>query len=130
MAAQHAEWFGDRVHSSEKLSVQRYIRHWWCVQKIELPTSQKRLNKSRLFPYCQNPSPIQSAIFLLFKSYVIYNPTLIPLLSLQDRNNVFYVIIEFLIYMKTNNAGLLEGVNLGRSGINLLRVIEEQQMQI
>ncbi|KAJ6640637.1 Transmembrane protein [Pseudolycoriella hygida] len=46
----------------------------------------------------------------------------------HDRNNIFYVIIEFLIYMKTNNAGLLEGVNLGRSGLNLLRVIEEQQM--
>lgn len=32
------------------------------------------------------------------------------------------------MYMKSNNAGLLEGVNLGRSGINLLRVIDEQQM--
>lgn len=51
------------------------------------------------------------------------------LLHFQDRNNVFYVIIEFLIYMKSNNAGLLEGVNLGRSGINLLRVIDEQPMQ-
>ncbi|KAG4066219.1 hypothetical protein HA402_000443 [Bradysia odoriphaga] len=49
--------------------------------------------------------------------------------SVHDRNNVFYVIIEFLMYMKSNNAGLLEGVNLGRSGINILRVIDEQPMQ-
>lgn len=42
-----------------------------------------------------------------------------------DRNNLFYVIIQFLIYMKTNHEGLLEGVNLGKSGINILCVIED-----
>lgn len=42
-----------------------------------------------------------------------------------DRNNLFYVIIQFLIYMKTHHEGSLEGVNLGRSGINILCVIED-----
>ncbi|XP_054735214.1 transmembrane protein 209-like [Anastrepha obliqua] len=41
-----------------------------------------------------------------------------------DRNNLFYVIIQFLIYMKTHQEGALEGVNLGKSGINILCVIE------
>ncbi|XP_067646124.1 transmembrane protein 209 isoform X2 [Eurosta solidaginis] len=41
-----------------------------------------------------------------------------------DRNNLFYVIIQFLIYMKTHQEGSLEGVNLGKSGINILCVIE------
>lgn len=43
----------------------------------------------------------------------------------QDRNNLFCVIIQFLIYMKERNAGLLDGVNLGRSGLNILGVIED-----
>lgn len=43
----------------------------------------------------------------------------------QERNNIFYVIIEFLIYMKMHNESMLEGVNLGRSGINLMKVIGE-----
>lgn len=41
-------------------------------------------------------------------------------MGLQDRNNLFYVIVEFLVYMRTHNEGMLESVNLGRSGINLL----------
>lgn len=45
--------------------------------------------------------------------------------SFQDRNNLFCVIIHFLIHMKKNNASLLEGVNLGRSGLNILCVIED-----
>ena len=51
--------------------------------------------------------------------------TLLSYFFVQERNNIFYVIIEFLIYMKTHNEGMLEGVNLGRSGINLLKVIGE-----
>lgn len=43
--------------------------------------------------------------------------------SVHDRNNLFYVIVEFLVYMRQHNEGMLESVNLGRSGINLLRVI-------
>lgn len=42
-----------------------------------------------------------------------------------DRNNLFYVIIQFLFHMKNNHGGLLEGVNLGKSGINILCVIED-----
>ena len=41
-----------------------------------------------------------------------------------DRNNLFYVIIQFLMYMKTHHESALEGVNLGRSGINIMCVIE------
>uniref|UniRef100_A0A182N9A0 Transmembrane protein 209 n=1 Tax=Anopheles dirus TaxID=7168 RepID=A0A182N9A0_9DIPT len=42
-----------------------------------------------------------------------------------DRNNLFYVIIQFLIYMKTHHECSLEGINLGRSGINILCCIED-----
>lgn len=42
-----------------------------------------------------------------------------------DRNNLFYVIIQFLLYMKTHNESSLEGINLGRSGINILCCIED-----
>ncbi|XP_055605451.1 transmembrane protein 209 isoform X2 [Uranotaenia lowii] len=43
----------------------------------------------------------------------------------HDRNNLFYVIIQFLIYMKTHHEGLVEGINLGKSGINVLCVVED-----
>lgn len=42
----------------------------------------------------------------------------------HDRNNLFCVIIHFLIQMKEFNSGLLDGVNLGKSGLNILGVIE------
>uniref|UniRef100_A0A182Q460 Transmembrane protein 209 n=1 Tax=Anopheles farauti TaxID=69004 RepID=A0A182Q460_9DIPT len=42
-----------------------------------------------------------------------------------DRNNLFYVIIQFLIYMKSHHECSLEGINLGRSGINILCCIED-----
>lgn len=38
-----------------------------------------------------------------------------------DRNNLFYVIIQFLIHLSTN--GWLESVNLGKSGINILNIL-------
>ncbi|XP_022215445.1 transmembrane protein 209 [Drosophila obscura] len=41
-----------------------------------------------------------------------------------DRNNFFYVIIQFLIYMRQQQESALEGVNLGKSGINIMCVIE------
>lgn len=43
----------------------------------------------------------------------------------NDRNNLFYVIIQFLIYMRTHQESALEGVNLGRSGINIMCVIDD-----
>lgn len=43
--------------------------------------------------------------------------------SSYDRNNLFYVIIQFLIHLKAE--GTLESVNLGKSGINILNVIED-----
>ncbi|XP_023303699.2 transmembrane protein 209 isoform X1 [Lucilia cuprina] len=42
-----------------------------------------------------------------------------------DRNNLFYVIIQFLIYMRSHQESSLEGVNLGKSGINIMCVIED-----
>lgn len=42
-----------------------------------------------------------------------------------DRNNLFHVIIQFIIYMRTHHNGYLEGVHLGRSGINIMCVIED-----
>uniref|UniRef100_A0A1A9W8C5 Transmembrane protein 209 n=1 Tax=Glossina brevipalpis TaxID=37001 RepID=A0A1A9W8C5_9MUSC len=41
-----------------------------------------------------------------------------------DRNNLFYVIIQFLIYMRSQES-CLEGVNLGASGINIMCVIDD-----
>ncbi|CAO1411482.1 unnamed protein product [Diamesa hyperborea] len=41
-----------------------------------------------------------------------------------DRNNIFYVIIQLLIHLNLAD-GLLEGVNLGKSGINILNIIED-----
>ncbi|EDW79563.1 uncharacterized protein Dwil_GK20346 [Drosophila willistoni] len=42
-----------------------------------------------------------------------------------DRNNLFYVIIQFLIYMRQHQESALEGVNLGKTGINIMCVIED-----
>ncbi|EDV50759.2 transmembrane protein 209 [Drosophila erecta] len=44
---------------------------------------------------------------------------------LYDRNNLFYVIIQFLTYMREQQGSILEGVSLGRSGINILDVIDD-----
>lgn len=43
--------------------------------------------------------------------------------SSYDRNNLFYVIIQFLIHLKAERT--LESVNLGKSGINILNIIED-----
>lgn len=43
----------------------------------------------------------------------------------HNRNNLFYAIIQFLIYMKTKQDCCLDGVNLGRSGVNLTCIIED-----
>ncbi|XP_063707672.1 transmembrane protein 209-like [Culicoides brevitarsis] len=43
----------------------------------------------------------------------------------HDRNNLFYVIIQFLLFMKSRNDSLLEGVSLGRRGINIMCCVEE-----
>lgn len=43
----------------------------------------------------------------------------------HNRNNLFYVIIQFLIFMKTKHGGCLDGINLGRSGMNITCVVED-----
>lgn len=43
--------------------------------------------------------------------------------SSYDRNNLFYVIIQLLMHLKSD--GVLESVNLGKSGINILNIIED-----
>ncbi|EDW93252.2 uncharacterized protein LOC6532803 [Drosophila yakuba] len=42
---------------------------------------------------------------------------------LYDRNNLFHVILQFLIYLREHRGSNLEGVSLGRNGINILNVI-------
>ncbi|XP_044313725.1 uncharacterized protein LOC108037914 [Drosophila rhopaloa] len=41
-----------------------------------------------------------------------------------DTNNLFYVIIQFLTYMQKEQGAVLEFVSLGKSGINILPVIQ------
>lgn len=43
--------------------------------------------------------------------------------SVADRNNLFHVITQFLVYIKTNHGGYLESVNLGKSGVNILCIV-------
>uniref|UniRef100_A0A1B0BYW4 Transmembrane protein 209 n=1 Tax=Glossina palpalis gambiensis TaxID=67801 RepID=A0A1B0BYW4_9MUSC len=40
-----------------------------------------------------------------------------------DRNNLFYVIIHFLLYMRKYRDNFLEGTSLGVNGINIMHVI-------
>ncbi|XP_043649203.1 uncharacterized protein LOC122617419 [Drosophila teissieri] len=47
---------------------------------------------------------------------------------LHDRNNLFHVIIQFLTYMRDKRGSNLEGVSLGRSGINILDVIGDKSI--
>ncbi|XP_025425503.1 transmembrane protein 209 [Sipha flava] len=42
----------------------------------------------------------------------------------KGRNNFFYTILLFLHYIKTTENGLLESVNLGKSGVNMLWILE------
>lgn len=44
--------------------------------------------------------------------------------SNHDRNNLFYVLIEFLFHLK-QDGNVLETVSLGKSGLNLINVIED-----
>lgn len=43
----------------------------------------------------------------------------------HDRNNLFYVIIQFLLFMKSRSDSLLEGVSLGKRGINIMCCVED-----
>ncbi|XP_050431338.1 transmembrane protein 209 [Adelges cooleyi] len=42
----------------------------------------------------------------------------------KGRNNFFYTILLFLNYIKTTENGMLESVNLGKSGVNMLWIVE------
>ncbi|XP_066922289.1 transmembrane protein 209-like isoform X1 [Clytia hemisphaerica] len=44
----------------------------------------------------------------------------------KGRNNLFVAIVVFLYYAKRNFHGMIERVNLGMSGINLLWILEKQ----
>ena len=72
-------------------------------------------NKSGCAILCTNPIKPK---FKFISDNIIHN-------CIHDRNNLFYVIIQFLIYMRNNHEGLLEGVNLGKSGINVLCIIDD-----
>lgn len=43
--------------------------------------------------------------------------------SIYDRNNLFYVIVQLLVHLQAD--GNLESVNLGKSGINILNIIQD-----
>uniref|UniRef100_A0A1A9ZG90 Transmembrane protein 209 n=1 Tax=Glossina pallidipes TaxID=7398 RepID=A0A1A9ZG90_GLOPL len=43
---------------------------------------------------------------------------------IYDRNNLFYVIIHFLLYMRKNRDNFLEGTSLSANGINIMQVID------
>ncbi|XP_073837897.1 transmembrane protein 209 [Musca autumnalis] len=72
-------------------------------------------NKARCAILCSNPLKPK---FNFISDGEIHN-------CAYDRNNLFYVIIQFLIYMRTHQESCLEGVNLGKSGINIMCVIED-----
>ena len=44
------------------------------------------------------------------------------------RNNLFHTLLMFLHHIKTKEWGKLDTVNLGRPGINILWVIDEEAM--
>lgn len=44
--------------------------------------------------------------------------------SSHDRNNIFYVLIQFLFHLK-QDGNVLENVSLGKSGLNLINIIED-----
>ena len=73
-------------------------------------------NKAKCAILCTNPLKPK---FNLISDGKIHNA------AGQDRNNLFYVIIQFLIYMKQHQESSLEGINLGPSGFNILCVIED-----
>ncbi|XP_055531516.1 transmembrane protein 209 [Wyeomyia smithii] len=75
----------------------------------------KTKNKAKCAILCSNPMKPK---FNFISDDKIHN-------SAYDRNNLFYVIIQFLIYMKNHHEGLVEGINLGKSGINILCVVED-----
>lgn len=41
-----------------------------------------------------------------------------------DRNNLFHVITQFLFYIKAEHGGFLENVNLDKSGLNILCILD------
>lgn len=67
-------------------------------------------NKSKCAILCSNPITPK----FNFVSDQIHTCT-------YDRNNLFYVIIQFLIHLKPERS--LEGVNLEKAGINILNII-------
>ncbi|XP_075161880.1 transmembrane protein 209 [Haematobia irritans] len=72
-------------------------------------------NKARCAILCSNPLKPK---FNFISDGEIHN-------CAYDRNNLLYVIIQFLIYMRSHQESCLEGVNLGKSGINIMCVIED-----
>ncbi|KAL9700446.1 hypothetical protein quinque_003887 [Culex quinquefasciatus] len=72
-------------------------------------------NKAKCAILCSNPMKPK---FNFISDDKIHN-------CAHDRNNLFYVLIQFLIYMKNHHEGLVEGINLGKSGINVMCVVED-----
>ncbi|XP_059614998.1 transmembrane protein 209 [Phlebotomus argentipes] len=84
-------------------------------KKSQKETLAEVRNKSKCAILCTNPI---KPFFNFISDDKIHE-------SVHDRNNLFHVLTRFIIHMKTHHEGLLEGVNLGKSGINILCVVED-----
>ncbi|GAB0090352.1 transmembrane protein 209 [Sergentomyia squamirostris] len=84
-------------------------------KKSQKETLAEVRNKSKCAILCTNPI---KPFFNFISDNKIHE-------SVHDRNNLFHVLTRFIIHMKTHHEGLLEGVNLGKSGINILCVVED-----
>lgn len=45
--------------------------------------------------------------------------------SVPDRNNLYHVITQFIIYIKKDHGGYLENINLDKSGLNILCILDD-----
>ncbi|XP_052847562.1 transmembrane protein 209-like isoform X1 [Drosophila gunungcola] len=78
-----------------------------------VPCVKNKANCAILATDSQQPNPKFNLISKLKLQDCVY-----------DTNNLFYVIIQFLTYMQKEQGSVLESVNLGKSGINIMGVIE------
>lgn len=88
------------IGDSKKMSVEHIVK-------------EATKNKSKCAILCRNPITPKFN-FVTDKIHGSYN----------DRNNLFYVIIQLLFHLKANG-NMLETVALGKSGLNLINVIED-----
>lgn len=72
-------------------------------------------NKAKCAIVVSNPL---KPVFNFFSSSKLHD-------SVPDRNNLYHVITKFLIYIKAEHGGYLENVNLDKSGLNILCILDD-----